>query len=178
MDTAKKISKNREKKQHIVAELSHKVKKAKAMVFANYQGMTHKQLEELKKSLRTVEAELAVTKNTLLERSLTENNISIDHEFSGPTLTLFAYNDIILPLKELAKTIKLFNLPLVTLGILDGKLVSDKDVLKLSTLPSREVLLSQLVFQMKSPLYGFHRALNWNLQKLVLTLKSIEKTKQ
>lgn len=65
-----KISKNREKKEKIVAEISEKVNRAKAMIFTNYEGLTHKQLEGLKKAIKTLDAELMVTKNTLLTRAL------------------------------------------------------------------------------------------------------------
>lgn len=174
------MSKQRERKEKIVAEISEKVGKAKALVFTNYQGMTHHQLEVLKKALRSVEAELVVTKNTLLKRSLQQLstlNFQLS-TFEGPTATLFSYDDPIAALKELAKTIKTLKLPIIKLGIFEGKLLAEEELIRLSTLPSREVLLAQLVGGMKAPLYGLHRALSWNLQKLVMTLKTIENTKR
>ena len=170
------MSKKREKKEHIVSELSEKVGRAKGMVFANYQGLTHKQLEELKKAVKTVDAELVVTKNTLLKLALGKA-AKDGTSFNGPTATLFAYSDVIAPIKELAKTIKLLKLPEIKFGILEGKIVEAQDLLRLSTLPSHEMLLAQLVGGMKAPIYGLHRALNWNMQKFVMTLKAIEKTK-
>ena len=95
----------------------------------------------------------------------------------GPTATLFAYDDVVAPLKELAKIIKALKLPTIKFGIVDGKLLAENEVIRLSTLPSRQVLLAQLVGGLKSPIYGLHRALNWNIQKLVLTLKAIETKK-
>lgn len=180
-----KVSINRQRKEKIVAQLSDKVARAKALVFANYQGMTHKQLEELKKALAKVDAELTVTKNTLLKLALKEKardtrgtlDTSDTFTFEAPTATLFAYSDAILPLKQLAKTIKSLKLPVIKFGILEGKVLSDVEVLKLSTLPSREVLIAQLVGGLKSPIFGLHRALNWNRQKLVLTLNAIENSK-
>jgi large subunit ribosomal protein L10 len=179
MDTkTQKISQNREKKQVIVGELSEKVNKAKAMVFTNYQGMTHHQIEGLKKTLKGIEAEFVITKNTLVKRALSDAKHDVEKgTFDQPTATLFAYNDPVAPLKELSKLIKALNLPTIKFGIFEGKVVSDSDVVKLSTLPSREVLIAKVVGGMKSLLYGLHRALNWNLQKLVLTLKAVEKSK-
>ena len=58
------------KKVQVVAEISEKVAKAKGLIFTNYQGLTHQQLERLKKQLRTVDAELVIAKNTLLLRSI------------------------------------------------------------------------------------------------------------
>lgn len=173
-----KITVTRQKKEAIVAKLSEKIKKAKALVFANYQGLTHRQLEELKKATKTTNAEFVVTKNTLLKRALSNSQFStLNSQFQNPTATLFAYEDPIAPLKELARTIKQLKLPTIKFGIFDGKLLAESDILRLSILPSREILLAQVVGQMKAPIFGLHRALNWNLQKLVVVLKGIEKTK-
>lgn len=170
-------SKNREKKVAIVAEVTEKVQKAKAMVFTDYTGLTHKQIEELKKEIRKADAEYAVTKNTLLKRALGEQVASQEDKFVQPTGTMFMYGDIVAPLKALAKMIKDTEKPGIKFGLLDGRVMTDKEVLKLSTLPSREVLLTQLAGMLKSPISNLHRALNWNLQKLVLTLSAVQKTK-
>lgn len=179
------MSKARDKKIELVGEFEEKVKRAKAILLADYRGLTHQQLESLKKTLKAVEAELVVTKNTLLKRALEKNeglrikdkNEEIGNSLTGPTATLFAYADIIAPVREIAKMIKLFKLPVIKVAMLDGKMIDAQAVLALATLPSREVLIAQVVGGMKSPIYGLHRALNWNIQRLVMTLKTIEKTK-
>jgi large subunit ribosomal protein L10 len=174
----KKKSKNREKKEQLVAELSEKIGKSKAMVFTNYQGLTHKQLEELKKALRDANAELVVTKNTLLKLSLDNSKIKADEgSLNNPTAALFAYEDTIAPLKHLAKTIKSLGLPTIKFGIMDGQALDSDQVLKLASLPSKEVLLAQVVGGLKSPIFGLHRALSWNIQKLVMTLDAVAKSK-
>lgn len=177
MDT--KIPTNRARKIEIVSGLSEKFAKAKAIVFTNYQGLTHKQLEGLKKGIKPLEGEFVVAKNTLVLKSLEKASIKIDDPASldGPTGTMFLYGDIVEPLKKLAKIIKEFNLPTVKFGILDNQALTSEQVLKLATLPSRETLIAQFVGGIKSPLYGLHRALSWNLQKLALTLKAIETKK-
>lgn len=165
------------RKVAIVNKLTEKAQKAKALVFTNYQGLTHKQIEALKKALRGLDSEFVVTKNTLLKLALGMNKIP-DSNFDGPTATLFAYGDFINPLKELAKSIKLFKLPNIKFAVVEGKLLEAEDVLKLAMLPTREVLIGQVIGSLKGPLYGLHRSLNWNLQKLVVTLKAIESKKQ
>lgn len=171
------VGASRAKKEAIVAQVSEKAKRATAVVFTNYQGMTHRQLEELRKGLRGADAELAVTKNTLLKIALQDSGFaeaSKDQAFEKPTATLYTYGDPVAALKELAKSIKTLKLPAIKFGIFEGKVLSEKEVTKLATLPSRDVLLGQLVGGLKSPIYGLHRALNWNLQKFVMTLKAIE----
>lgn len=171
-------SQNRKKKEVIVAEVSEKVAKSKAMVFTNYQGLTHRQLEEFKKEIRKSDAEFAATKNTLLKRALGNEAIAGNEDkFQQPTGTVFMYGDIVAPLKVLAKMMKDFEKPSIKFGLLEGKAITEADVKKLATLPSREVLIAQMLGMMNAPIQGLHRALSWNLQKFVMTLKAIEEQK-
>lgn len=179
-DTPSKVSNNRLKKEQIVAELLQKVEKAKGIIFTDYQGLTHQQIEGLKKSLKTLEAEYVNTKNTLLLIAL-KDKINTDEEkdkFSRPTATLFIYDDVVGPLKVLTKSIKEFKLPSIKFGILEGKVLAENDIVKISTLPPLDVLRAQLLGNMKGPISGLHRALNWNLQKFVMTLSAIQSQKK
>jgi large subunit ribosomal protein L10 len=169
-------SPNRQKKEEIVAELLEKVVKAKGFVFTSYQGLTHKQLETLKKAVKTMDADFVATKNRLLLKAM-EGKVKVDQELKNATATLFLYGDPVMPLKELAKMIKELNLPSIKFGILDGAAMTSDQLIALSKLPSKQVLLTQLVVGLKSPISGLHRALNWNLREFVMTLKAIEKSK-
>lgn len=192
----KKISPNRQKKGKIVAELLEKVNRSKGMIFTNYQGLTHKQLESLRRKVQGMNADFVATKNTLIKLSLNQTknssvrqvfdsetqtrgaqdksqNDKILSDFKNATATLFLYEDPVGPLKEVAKVIKEFNAAAIKFGILDGERLTSEQLLKISALPPREVLLAQLVFGLKSPISNLHRALNWNIQKFVMTLKAI-----
>ena len=171
---------NKTTKKVVVAEFSEKTQKAKGMVFTNYQGLTHQQIEGLKKEAKKLDAEYVITKNRLLIRSLPENTLSDEDKakLQQPTATLFLYGDPIDPLKALAKMLKELSLPTIKFGYLDGTVLSDKDVVKLSSLPTKPVLQAQLLGQMLSPIQGLHRALSWNMQSLVMTLNAIASKKQ
>src|ERR1035437_3167507 len=179
MDTNTKITANRQKKIGIVADLNGKIAKSKAIVFTNYEKVTHKQLETLKRAIKPMDAEYVVAKNSLILRALDENKIKLEGEnpLQGPTGTLLIYGDIVAPLKQLAKTMKELGLLNVKMGIMENKFLTGEQILKISTLPSREVLLSQIAAGLKSPISGLHRALNWNLQKFVMTLAAVAKAK-
>ncbi len=177
MDT--KISANRQKKIEVVAKLNEKLARSKAIIFTDYTSVTHKQLEALKKAIKPLEAEYVVAKNSLVLRALEENKIKLEGEnvLEGPTGTLLIYADAIAPLKQLAKTIKELGLLNIKLGIMENKFLTGEQILKISALPTREVLLAQLVGGLKYPISGLHRALNWNLQKLIMTLQAVAKNK-
>jgi large subunit ribosomal protein L10 len=174
-----KVTANRQKKIEVVAKLNEKLAKAKAIIFTNYTGVTHKQLEALKRAIKPMDAEYVVAKNSLVLRALEENKIKLegDNPLEGPTGTLLIYADVVGPLKQLAKTIKELGLLNVKLGVMENKLITGEQVLKISTLPSRETLLAQIAAGLKSPISGLHRALNWNLQKFVMTLAAVTKAK-
>lgn len=173
-----RLRRGRQKKETIVGKLSEKLERAKALIFTNYQGLTHKQIEELKKTIKSKDGDYIVAKNTLLLRSLQGSKIKLGGEnLEGPTATMFVYGDVIESLKNLGKTIRQLGLPIIKFGILDKKLVEADQLLRLATLPSREVLLAQFVNGLKFPIYGLHKALSWNLQKLVMTIKAIENSK-
>ena len=172
-------SKSRQKKETIVGELSEKLERAKALIFTNYQGLTHKQIEKLKKSAKALNADYVVVKNTLLGKAIENSKLKVQNSsLEGPTAAMFVYGDVIEPLKNLGKTIKQLGLPTIKFGILDKKLVEADQLLRLAALPSREVLLAQFVNGLKAPIFGLHRALSWNLTKLVLILNEIEKKKK
>jgi large subunit ribosomal protein L10 len=179
MNDEPKMNKNREKKQQIMASLVEKMQKAKAIVFTNYQGLTHKQLEGFKKQIKTMGSDFVVAKNSLILRSAKDANVKIANEkaIEGPTGTMFIYEDIVAPLKQLAKIIKELGLPSVKIGFFDNKELAAEQVLKLASLPSREVLLAQVVGSLKGPIFGLHRAMSWNIQKLAMTLRAIEAKK-
>lgn len=174
-----KVSANRQKKIVIVGELNEKIARSKAIIFTNFEKVTHKQLETLKRAIKPMEAEYVVAKNSLVLRALEENKIKLEGEnpLEGPTGTMLIYGDVVMPLKQLAKTIKELGLLNVKLGIMENKFLTGEQILKISTLPTREVLLTQIAIGLKSPISGLHRALNWNLQKLVMTLAAVAKNK-
>lgn len=162
----------------MVKDLTGKLTKSKALVLADYRGLAHKQLEELRKTLKKTQAELSVTKNSLLKRALNEARKTVDiTNLSGSTATLFAYADEIAPIKELSQFLKTAGAGKIKGGLLGNQTLTSEEIDKLSTLPPKNVLLAQLVGQMKAPLSGLHHALSWNLRKLVWTLSAVKDKK-
>lgn len=189
-DTDKKVSQNnaastkvstaKQKRIDLVNEYTTRVEKSKGLVFADYQGLTHQQLEGLKRALKKIDGEFIITKNTLILRALASKNISDEDKqhFNKPTATMFMYGDVIEPLKELAKVVKELKLPNIKFGIVENKSVTSAEVIKLSTLPPIDVLRAQLLGQMLSPVQSLHRALSWNMQTFVMTLSAIKEKKE
>ncbi len=177
------------RKADTVVSLKEKLAKTKALFLTDYRGLTHQQLEQLRKALKKVEAEFLIAKNTLLRiatQSLEKtgnkqfNNEAIEqlsNELNNPTATLFAYGDEISAIKELANFIKNAQLPKIKVGLFSGKLATEADFTRLASLPTRDVLLATLAGRLKSPIYGLHYVLEWNLQKFVTVLGNVKSKK-
>lgn len=173
----KKLSANKVKKAETIDVLSQKVQKAKAMVVADYRGIKHKQMEELRRNLKKHDAEIVVSKNRLLLRALGDQAEDLKSTLENTTATVFAYADEIAPLKELLKFFKSVGMGKTKGGLLGKQVLSDIDVTKLAILPSRDQLLGSLVRQLNAPIQGLHHALQWNMSTLVWALDGIKNKK-
>lgn len=164
-----------QKKIDTVTLLTDKISRAKAMIFVDYRGLKHKQMEELRKTLKKHESDLTVSKNRLMLKALDSAKKGLNpviQFLSDTTATLFAYADEVAPLKELLKFLKTAGVGKTKGGLLDQTLLSDTDVTRLADLPTRHVLLAQLAGQLNAPVQGLHYALRWNINKLVYVLKA------
>ena len=131
------------KKQEIIDEVKARVNEATTVVLFDYRGLTDNESKELRVKLREAGADYKVYKNTLMARAFDDLKIDVKDSLEGPSA--FAYgNDAIAPIKVLSDFAKTHPALVLKVGIVDGE-VSDKDTLvKLSKLPSKETLLTQL----------------------------------
>lgn len=178
--SVKKTGKAR--KEVIVAELVEKLEASNGLVFTDYKGLTHRQLEDLKRELKKLDSTMVIAKNTLLKLAIEgskfkEHGKEIESAFDNPTATLFISGDMVEPLKKLSKAIKDLGLPHIKVGILEGNLADEAGVLKIASLPNRETLLAQFVGMLNSPIQGFVSGLNAIPQKFVMTLDAVRQAK-
>lgn len=168
--------KTRAQKEEQVNKLTEKLSRAKALVFADYKGMTMKQLSDLRDKLREQDAELTVTKNTLLKRALPTSNFQLPiSNLEGPTATLFAYDDEISPIKLLVKTFKDLSIGKVKNGFLGTDPLDEAKIIQLSALPTKDELRGKTVGVLVAPLQGMISVLQGNLRNLVYALSEIQK---
>lgn len=151
--------------------------KAAAVFFVDYQGLTHQQLEELRKALRSANSEIAIQKNTLLNIALQDKKIDVKDRLTGPKGALYVYEDVIAAAKVLKDFSKKYELPKIEFGIYESDVIDESKILELATLPPKEVLIAKLLGIFKSPLSSLVYDLNYPITKLALALKEIEKKK-
>lgn len=170
-----------QKKQDEVKTLVAELAKSKAVFLTDYRGLTHKQLEQLRRSLKKVDAKLVVSKNTLLKIALQEGlKLNADmmgqfeKELTHETASLLSFGDPMTAIKALWDFAKISQLPKVKIGLFEGKMTSTSDFATLASLPGRDQLLANLAARLMGPLYGLHRAAQWNMQTLVIALNNVK----
>lgn len=173
----------KQKKIDTVHDLTDKLSRAKSVVLADYRGLKHKQLEELRKALKKVEAEFTITKNRLLLRALTSDTKTALHIrgvkliLTNTTAALFAYADEVAPLKVLLKFFQTAGFGKTKGAVLGAHILSDIEVTRLASLPTRNVLLGQLTGQLNAPIQKLHYALAWNINRFVWVLNGVRISK-
>jgi len=163
-------------KPKFVKELADNIKAASGVVIVNYNGLSVKMQQDLKKRLQKVDGKMVVIKNTLFKLAAEEAKLPKemleDTVLTGPTAYVFAGQDPVGPLQVLHKFAKEFEIPNLKVGVVDGTFQDKMSLEKLATLPSREVLLGQAVGTIAGPMYGIVSTLQGNIQKLLYILKT------
>ena len=128
-----------------IAEIASKYQEANACWYIDARGLTVKEVQELRRSIRAAGGEMKVYKNTLAIRALKELDLPYDEEvLAGPTAFVFAGEDVAAPAKacnDVAKTNQ--NLEIKG-GLMDGAVMSVEEVVKIASLPSRDQLIGQI----------------------------------
>ncbi|MDC0449193.1 50S ribosomal protein L10 [bacterium] len=160
-----------------VRDLKEKILKAKSITFAEYHGLDVNKLNDLRSKIKDDEAEMLVTKNTLLKIALDEAKIKgakeAAQDLKGPTAVIFSYSDALAPLKTIFEFAKTLELPKVKSAFIEGVYNNTAQVAILSQLPSREELLTKVVITLNSPISGFVNVLGGTQRKVVYALSAI-----
>jgi large subunit ribosomal protein L10 len=163
----------REKKGKLVSEYVEKLKRSQAVVVTEYRGLKVKQIQELRRELRSNDCELVVTKNTLISRALVEVGMPAPGTLLyGPTAVAFFYKDLAGAAKALNKYAKDSKILVVKGGVLGQSVMNEGGVQQLADLPGREQLLSQVVGTLQAPLTGLVTVLSGTVRGLMNVLNA------
>lgn len=169
---------NREEKASVVQELSDRIAKAKIAIVTDYRGLTVNKMQDLRRQLKQSHAEIKVAKNTLLRRAVEGTPFELIQEhLQGTTALTVSYDDPVASAKIVIDFAKDNPELAVKTAALDGQPLTAADLVALSKLPSREVLLGQLLSVMLAVPTGFVRALNGVPQKMVYLLQALQEQK-
>jgi large subunit ribosomal protein L10 len=148
-------------KEAILQDTQGRIADVRGIYLADFSGMTVQSLSLLRKRCREQGVQFRVIKNTLLKRAFNARGISeLDDHLAGPTGLVFSPQDEMAPAKILADFAKEFEKPRMKAAVVDGRFYDDKAIARLAKLPSREVLLAQLLGTFVAPMTTFLGAVN------------------
>jgi large subunit ribosomal protein L10 len=148
-------------KEAVLKDTQARIADVRGLYLADFSGMTVQSLSLLRKRCREQGVQFRVIKNTLLKRAFNERGIQdLDAHLVGPTGLVFSPQNEMAPAKILSDFAKEFEKPRVKAAVVDGRLYDSKAIAVLAKLPSREVLLSQLLGTFVAPMSSFLSAVN------------------
>lgn len=151
----------RPEKASIVSDLSEKLKGSPFLLVTDYQRMNVNHFADLRNRLAAGGAEVHVVKNSFLKRAMTDSGLpDVSDRLSGQTAVVTGKKDAA-PIAKILKTFAAeFKIAAVKIGVIDKAILSMQEVESLAELPSREVLLSQLLGLLLAPATRLVRVLN------------------
>ena len=142
-----------EAKKKIVADLVANYKEAQSFVFVDARGLTVEQDTALRTEMRKNGVSYKVVKNTTLNLVFKELGIEgLDEMFKGPTAVAYSTEDMMAPAKVSKKFADDFEKLSIKGGIIEGKVATVAEVEALAAVPSKDVLLSQIVYALLFPI--------------------------
>ena len=147
------MSNTLEIKKQVVSGIKEKLEKAQSVVFYDYRGLTVEQVTKLRSECRKAGVEYVVLKNTMVELAAKELGIEgLDEMFKGPTAVAYSTEDMMAPAKVSKKFADDFEKLSIKGGIIEGKVATVAEVEALAAVPSKDVLLSQIVYALLFPI--------------------------
>ncbi len=167
---------NKEEKQRVVDSLSEQFRASKNLFLIDYRGLKVVDATELRRKIREFDGTYLVVKNTLALRAAQQTGLEqIGSHLEGPTAVAFHPRDVVgmaKLLSEISKTNPNFQFKA---ALIEGKVVTPSEIQTIASLPSREVLLSKLVYILMAPLQSLAGTLKAPLRDLALVLKQVKK---
>ena len=153
------MSLNRSEKEAVINEVTQLAAKAQTLVMAEYRGITVADMTKLRSSARSNGVSLSVLKNTLARRAVQGSGFEVvADQMTGPLIYGFS-EDAVAAAKVVADFAKTNDKLVIRAGAYGGKALDVNGVKQLANIPSKEVLLAQLLGLMQSPISRTARVL-------------------
>jgi large subunit ribosomal protein L10 len=166
-------------KRQAVTELAEMLRGSSALAVADYRGLTVAEMHSVRRSLRSNGVSLKIAKNRLLKIAADEAGVAeLKTLLDGPTAIAATSGDEVSLARALQDAFRPYKVVTVRGGLLAGQPISAADLVRLATLPSRDVLLARLAGGMAAPLSGMAAVLAANIRSLVGVLSAVADQKR
>jgi len=168
---------SKDEKKLIVQELKEELEEATGIILSDYQGLSVKEMSQLRDALRKNNIKFKVYKNTLIKRATKEIGLEeLTNNLLGCTAIAFSKDDPLLSVKLLhqftQENEEKFKLKM---ALVDGQIFMPDQLVMIASLPPKEKLLAEMLGSMKTPINSFVFVLTSLLLELVNVLEQIKK---
>ena len=154
------MSLNRSEKEAVISDVTGLAAKAQTLVIAEYRGITVADMTKLRNNARSNGVSLSVLKNTLARRAVAGSAFEVVYDqMTGPLIYGFS-EDAVAAAKVVAEFAKTNDKLVIRAGAYGGKALDVNGVKQLASIPTKEVLLAQLLGLMQSPISRTARVLS------------------
>ncbi len=159
------LTANQQAKQATIDEIREKFERSQSVILLDYMGLTVEEVTALRTQFRTNNAEMKVYKNTLINRAVADMDLGeFTSHLEGPTAVIFSYDDPTAGPRvasSFIKKLKRNDLQIqLKAGALGTKYLSVKEVERLADLPTKEVMIAQLLATMNGVAAAFARVID------------------
>jgi large subunit ribosomal protein L10 len=170
--------KTRAEKQNEIETLRQEFNQTPHALIVSFQGLTVEKDQLLRRQLREAQLGYRVVKNTLAQRAVEGTPLSgLREQFIGPTAIAYTADDPVNLAKILTKFARENAQFTFKAGIVEGRVISVKDINALATLPSKEELVSKIMFLINAPAQRLAVALAGTARNLAVVVSEIAKQK-
>lgn len=165
-------------KEGLVGEIKERFNGSEAVLLIDYRGLSVKEMQELRRSVREAGGDIKVYKNSLTEIAIRELALpNMDAHLQGPTAFVFVEADPVAPAKALSVYAKTHQALELKGGLVQNRVIDADGLKALATLPSREELIAKLLGTIQNPLTGTVRVLAGPARAFATVLDAIAKQK-
>ncbi len=162
-----------------VKDIKNYLEQARSVFITDYSGLNVADLTVLRKNLRENSVKYLVAKNTLMRIAAEDAGLKDIIEYlEGPIALAFGADDPAIAAKILYDSYKDKEKPVIKAFVMDKQLFDGIDVKKLASLPSREILLAQLILAIESPISSVLSTVEAVGQELVATIDALAESKK
>lgn len=159
-----------------VSKFESQAKESVGIIVTSYGGLKTVEINEIRQKIRPFKAEYRIVKNSLTKIALKNAGFTqLADMLEGPSAVVIEKGDAIGALKAIYEFAKTHEALKINGGCLDGKVFNAKELKAVSTLPTREVLLAQLLGALQGPATNLVNVLQAPLRNLVNVLDAIAK---
>ena len=170
---------NRQTKKETVEQLKQHLEGVSSVFLCDFNGLTVEKDTQLRSKMREQGAYYSVVKNTLLKRAFEGSDFSqVNGKLVGNTALAYHKEDIVAVAKLISDFAQENEAFKFKGGVVEGRLIEFDELKALANMPSKEVLVSKLMYMLNFPVQGLVTALSGVTRKLVVALDQIKQQKE